>query len=135
MNFFQKKYNIKENSSTINFHENRRMFCIYNNELVIAEPNVPYSHAEWFEAKGWMSKEDDSLMDEIVRGYVDTEGNIYFYKGYDFRIDSETEQIFFRYLDELLNKFELKKEKCKVFGGMKRKEGKWTSRKEYRGIF
>lgn len=107
------------------------MFCIYNNELVIAEPSLPYSQAEWFEAKGWMSKEDDSLMEEIVRGYVDKEGNIYFYKGYDFRIDSETEEIFFRHLGELLNKLQLNKEKCKIFGGMKRKKGKWKHRKEF----
>ena len=48
---FEKKYGIKENEKIIAFHKSRRMFCIYQNRLFIAEPNVPYSHATWFEKR------------------------------------------------------------------------------------
>ena len=53
------------------------MFCIYQNKLFIAESNLPYSHAVWFEKEGWISKEKDELMDEIIRGIIDNSGNIY----------------------------------------------------------
>lgn len=78
MDKFENKYGIKEDQTVKDFHKSRRMFCIYNNILYIAEPNVPYSHAVWFEKKGWMNKDHDNLMDIIVRGIVAADGDVYF---------------------------------------------------------
>ena len=132
MNDFQKKYGVSEEQTTSDFHRSRRMFCIVDNELKIAPENSPYSHAEWFVNEGWMSKEDDSLMDEIVRGYVSKEGNIYFYTGYDFKVNKSVEEIFFKYLDDLIEKLKLNKENLKIFGGSKLENGLWKPRKEFR---
>jgi hypothetical protein len=55
------------------------MFAIHEDVLYIAEPDLPYSHAVWFEKEMWIKKGDDRLMDFIVRGYVDQQGDIYFY--------------------------------------------------------
>ncbi len=81
MNPLEKRYGIKENELTKKAHLERRMFCIYKNSLQIAEPNLPYSHAEWFLKKGWMTLENDnSFMEMIVRG-INKRGDLYFYTG------------------------------------------------------
>lgn len=132
MDTFEKKYGIKENQKVKAFHHSRRMFCIYQNKLYIAEENLPYSHAVWFEKEGWISKEKDELMDEIIRGIVDNNGNVYFYVGYDFEINKKIEAIFFSHLKELVEKLKLKSN-AKIFGGLIKQEvGKiWPPRKEY----
>lgn len=132
MNIFEKKYGIKEDRKVEDFHRSRRMFCIYNNELHIADQNLSYSHAAWFEKEGWMSKENDELMDKIVRGIVDEQGNIYFYTGYDFKISNGSKDIFFPFLKELTEKLELNYS-AKVFGGLIKSEpGKvWPPANEY----
>lgn len=132
MDIFEKKYGIKEDENIRLFHKSRRMFCIHKNRLLIAEPNLPYSHAIWFEKEGWISKEDDKQMNEIVRGIVNSEGDIYFHTGYDFRIDNETELIFFSHLKELANLLKLKPT-AKIFGGLIKQESgfKWPPKKEY----
>lgn len=132
MNLFEKKYGIMEDEKVRSFHKSRRMFCIYKNKLFVAKPNLSYSHAVWFEEEAWMSKEKDELMNEIVRGIIDDEGNVYFYVGYDFQINKEIESIFFNHLDELIKKLGLKST-AKIFGGLiKQKSGsKWPAKKEY----
>ncbi|MFC1682526.1 hypothetical protein ACFL0X_02830 [Nanoarchaeota archaeon] len=129
MDEFEKKYGFKEDEKTIAFHKSRRMFCIYENKLFIAEPNLPYSHAVWFEKEGWISRKKDDLMDSLVRGIVDSNGDIYFYIRYDFEINGES--IFFSHLKELVKKLNLKSN-AKIFGGLiKQDYGKWPPRKEY----
>ena len=54
MNKFQKRYGVRDNENTEDFHKSKRMFCIYNGKLRIAPLNAPYSHAEWFLKEGWM---------------------------------------------------------------------------------
>ncbi len=132
MNIFEKKYGIKEDKKVRTFHRSRRMFCIYQNKLFIAEPNLEYSHAVWFEKEGWISKKEDGLMNEIARGIVNSEGDIYFYVGYDFNINNEIESIFFSHLKELVEKLNLKSN-AKIFGGLIKQEvGKiWPPKKEY----
>ena len=132
MEFFEKKYGIKEDEKIRTFHKSRRMFCIYNNKLFIAEPNLSYSHAVWFEKRGWISKENDEIINEIVRGIVNSEGDVYFYVGYDFNINNEIEPIFFKHLNKLVKQLKLKPS-AKIFGGLIKQESgsKWPSRKEY----
>lgn len=131
MDTIDKKYNVKINTTTTNYHKSRRMFCIYKGKLKIAPIGAPYSHAQWFVKEGWMTQEEDFLMDEIVRGYVSKEGDIYFYIGYDFRVDKGVEDIFFKYLDELVESLNLNKDTLKVYGGSKIENGVWKPRKEY----
>ena len=132
MDKFEKKYGFKEDEKVRAFHRNRRMFCIYYNKLFIAESNLPYSHAVWFEKEGWISREKDELMDEIIRGIVDNNGDVYFYVGYDFEINKEIESIFFSHLKELVERLKLKSN-AKIFGGLIQQEAgkKWSPRKEY----
>tara|TARA_Y100000310_G_C20029371_1_gene511080 strand:+ start:49 stop:465 length:417 start_codon:yes stop_codon:yes gene_type:complete len=131
MNKFEKKYGFKENEKTRAFHKSRRMFCIYKNKLHLAKPNLLYSHATWFEKEGWISEEKDSLMESIIRGMVDSKGDIYFYVGYDFKINNEAKFIFFLHLKELVKKLNLNAN-AKIFGGLiKQNSGKWPPRKAY----
>ncbi len=131
MDKFQKKYGFIENEKTIAFHKSRRMFAIYQDKLRVAEPNLPYSHAVWFEKEGWLTKEDDKLMDSIIRGYAEDNGDIYFYVGYNFEVNAEVESIFFSYLKELVEKLHAKPD-SRIFGGLiKQESGKWPPRKEY----
>ena len=121
MDEFEKKYTIKEDEKTRVFHRSRRMFCIYQDKLFIAEPNLPYSHAVWLKKEGWLSKGDDEIMTKIVRGVVDDQGCIYFYIGYDFRIDDNCEHVFFSHLKELADRLKLNSE-AKIFGGLIKSE-------------
>ena len=132
MDEFERKYGFKEDEKVKTFHRSRRMFCIYLNKLYIAKPNLSYSHAVWFEKEGWISREKDGLMDRLIRGIVDNNGDVYFYVGYDFRINNEMESTFFSYLKELVEKLKLKSN-AKIFGGLiKSEDGKtWLPRKEY----
>lgn len=118
MNPFEKKYNIIENEETKKYHLNRRMFCIINNRLYIAEPNLPYSHAVWFEKQGWINEDDDSLMQTGVRGIINN-GDIYFYSDYDFIINKKIESLFFPYLKQLVNELGLSFD-AKIYGGFER---------------
>ena len=135
MNTFEKRYCIKEDEKTIAFHLSRRMFCIHQDRLYIAEPNLPYSHAVWFEKEGWISRKRDDLMNEITRGIKDTKGDIYFYVGYNFEINPKIENVFFSHLEKLARELELKPD-AKIFGGFIKPEvGKiWLPRKTYGSI-
>ena len=132
MKIFGRRYDSKETEKIKAFHLSRRMFCIYQDELFIAEPNLPYSHTVWFEKKDWISKEKSRLMDKIVRGIVNNKGDIYFYVGYNFEINPQIESLFFSHLEELAKKLNLKPT-SKIFGGAIRGEsGKmWLPKKEY----
>ena len=59
MDTFNKKCGVQETESVMQFHKSRRMFCILNAILYIAEPNLPYFHAEWFTREGWMTPNED----------------------------------------------------------------------------
>jgi hypothetical protein len=132
MNKFEKRYGIKEDEKTIAFHKSRRMFCIFEDKLYIAKPNLPYSHAVWFEKEGWISREKDELMNSILRGIVNNKGDIYFYVGYDFEINKNAESLFFSHIHEIVKKLKLKSD-AKIFGGLIKQENgnPWPSRKEY----
>lgn len=132
MDVFEKKYGFEEDEKVKAFHRSRRMFCIYENRLMIAKPNLPYSHAAWFLKEGWISKENDKLMDTIVRGIVDSKGDIFFYVGYDFGVNKESENIFFKHLKELSQKLKLNPD-TRIFGGLiKQEAGKiWPPKKDY----
>lgn len=117
MDKFEQKYSIEEDENVKDFHRSRRMFCIYQNKLHVAEQNLPYSHAVWFEKEGWMSKDQDELMDGIVRGIIDVKSNIYFYIGYDFSVNSDIEPIFFSHLKKLVERLKLNTN-AQIFGGL-----------------
>ncbi len=127
MGKFEKKYGVNEDEKIKDFHLSRRMFCIKDNQLLIAKSNVNYSHAVWFEKEGWNEK----LMNDSVRGIIDKEGNIHFYFGYDFDVDEKSEKIFFDHLPELVKELNVKPT-AKIFGGkIKKTFGEWPSKKEY----
>lgn len=132
MDEFEKKYGVKANELVKEFHRSRRMFCIHQGKLIIAEPGLDYSHAVWFEKEGWISRGDDSLMDQIIRGIVEKDGNISFYIGYDFRVDEEVEKGFFPYLIELVEKLDVGKD-AEIFGGyfMESPGGELIPRRKY----
>ena len=132
MDKFEQKYGLEEDEKVKDFHRSRRMFCIYQNKLCIADRNQPHSHATWFEKEGWMSKDKDELMDKIVRGVIDIKGDIYFYIGYDFRINNDIEPIFFSYLKELVDRLKLDTN-AQIFGGLIKSKSDeiWPPVKEY----
>ncbi len=132
MDEFEKKYGFKEDEKIIAFHKSRRMFCIFENKLHIAEPNLPYSHAVWFEKEGFISRNNDDLFENIVRGIVDQKGDIYFYRGFDFKVDKETELGFFSHLKDLVEKLSIQSS-AKIFGGMNKKSAGqlWSPQKAF----
>lgn len=129
---FDKKYGFDSDDKQVqDLHKKRRMFAIVNNELKIAPENSTLSHAEWFENEGWISQNDDSNMQTIIRGFVDREG-IYFYVGYDFSVNEEITQTFFKFLSDLKLKLNLSDD-LNVYGGMikQSKPGKFPPKVKY----
>ncbi len=129
---YDKKYGVDSSDEKVkSFHASRRMFAIYEGQLILAKGDVTYSHAKWFELEGWMNPQDDSLMEEITRGYLDESG-VYFYKGYDFIIDEQSEKEMLEHVGELVKKTNLNT-KLHLFGGKikQEKEGDWPPRKDY----
>lgn len=116
MNNYEKKYGIKESEKTKKFHKNRRMFAIKNELLYFAPVRAPYSHAEWFEKKGWISVNDYSKMDSITRGCINESG-IYVYRGWDFAFNSKDISILLKKLPKIIDMLGISKEKH-LYGGM-----------------
>lgn len=128
MNKFQKKYGYQEDESVKSYHVLRRMWCVKDGVLFIAEPDVEYSHAQWFANLGW----PDTDMDELTRGIVDPQGDLYFYVGYEFKWTEQAEKDFFNILPELVEKLALK-QNAAVYGGIiKGMPGaQWPADKKY----
>ncbi len=116
MKKYEQKYGIAEDEQIMTFHRSRRMFCIKEGRLMVAKPNLPYSHAVWFEKEGWMDETDDSFINNLTRGIVNKLGDIYFYKGYNFSIDEKAEKELFVHIGQLKEVLELKPT-AKVCGG------------------
>lgn len=135
MDLYEKKYHIKETPSVKSFHASRRMFCIKDDQVYIAQANLDYSHAVWFEKEGWMTAQDDTFINTNVRGFVDKQGNIYFYVGYDFIVTSEVEKIFFDHLQELAQQLNLSQD-AQIYGGLVRQSdgGEWPPAKSYGSV-
>jgi len=132
MDYYDTKYGINSKDKIIvELHRNRRMFAIKEDKLYLAPLHAEYTHAKWFEKLGWITKENDKAMDELVRGFIDSTG-IYFYKGYDFSYDKEAEKIILKNLNKIINLLHLSKETC-LFGGLVKQKipGKWKPIKEY----
>lgn len=117
------KYNVQKGQDVELFHRSRRMFVIIEGKLLLADPNVPYSHAEWFEKERWLSQDSDSFMEDNVRGFVDTEG-IYAYVGYDFRTSPLVEKLLTAYfiLQQFVVKLDAKRD-TRLFTGMQKQDG------------
>jgi len=132
MDCFEERYGIEEDAKVKAFHRSRRMFCVRDGKLFIADPNVDYSHAVWLEKLGWITEHDDSIIDKIPRGIVNAEGNICFYTGYAFRINKQIEDKFFKKLPELVDRLTIKPT-AKVFGGLIKQPltGAWKPRRSY----
>jgi len=116
---FEDKYGVVEDESIKEFHKSRTMFAILLNKLYISE-QTDKSHAAWFKSEGWITESDDSLMNVIIRGYVDKSG-IYFYRGYDFIATEEDESKFLSKLSELKEKLKLV-EDLAVYAGVVKTE-------------
>ena len=108
------------------FHISRRMFCILDGDLKIAEPNLPLSHEQWFEENNWNNFE------EITRGYINRNGDIFFYIGEGFNLNQKAEQDFFNILKELVTQLDLS-QNSKIFGGLCEQNivEFWVPRKEF----
>lgn len=115
---FDKQYGFSTDETAREFHKKRRMFVINDGELIIAPEGSDLSHAEWFKQLGFISEEDTSLMEKLVRGYVNQKGDIYFYTGFDFRITPEVEQEFFNHLANLKIQLNLGVD-IRIYGGTK----------------
>jgi hypothetical protein len=131
MDEYDKKYGVESAHPAVQeFHRKRRMFCINNEIVYIAPESVTYTHAVWFENMGWMTVENDRIMENLARGYEYPwplsgvkEPEIYCYVGYDLRITAEAERTFFAHLREIAGKLSLPPD-TKVFGGLRKTSNK-----------
>jgi hypothetical protein len=127
MSGFEKKYGITETQRIKEFHKGRRMFAIYKGRLYIADKGLDYSHAEWFMRMDWISESDDSIMGEVVRGYV-KDGAIFFYIGYDFSINETAIEIMRNHIAQLTTELGLNQSTLVRGGVILNEDGSATER-------
>jgi glutathione S-transferase len=65
------------------------MFCIKDGEAKIAPEGTAMSHLEWFEAEGWVTKDNlQEFMESTIRGvFIPARHALFFYKGVGFFFD------------------------------------------------
>ena len=131
MNKYEERYGEKEDEKTREFHRSRRMFAVKDNTLYVAPKGVDYSHAIWFENIGWIKGNDDSIMKQVSRGIINSDGDIYFYIDYDFKVNEFVDNDVSIVLGDLVKELNLSAS-SNVFGGQyKDNDGKYKPRKIY----
>ena len=89
------------------------MFVIHDDRLVIAPPDSPQSHTEWFTSMGLPA---DEVVRDCVRGFADDRG-IFFYQGEDFEADEGTEKELLKHLPKIKDRLKLPDD-TEVYGGV-----------------
>jgi len=114
------------------YHRNRRMFFVIDDNLVIAPANSEKSHYEWLIEQYWSEDKAAEFIKTGLRGVINPDGNIRFYTGENWEINEEIEAKFFEIFDELVKKLKIKPE-AKIGGGVIKGEigDFWPPRKEY----
>lgn len=83
------------------------MFAIVESHLLLAPEESELSHTEWLINEGVIKDENDNDFNEIVRGMIDTLGNIIIYKGKDFSYNDACLDTFVPLMPELVDKLQL----------------------------
>lgn len=95
------------------FHKQRIIFVVKDEEIYINK-YTEISHEEWFKEMGWMSNNNEIILNNI-RGYYDGTA-IYCYCGYEFR---EPESLLIiNNLKDIANKLGISDLKTKVYAGV-----------------
>src|SRR5262245_11737758 len=70
------------------------MFCIRNGTLIVAPDGTTMSHLAWFEAEGWITRDDaQEFMESTVRGiFLPARRALFFYKGVGFFFDAAVKE-------------------------------------------
>jgi hypothetical protein len=114
------------------YHLNRRMFFLINDELVIPKAGSDKSHFDWLKSNGYSQEKSENIIKNSLRGALNPDGSIRFFVGKDRTINNEIEKKFFEILPKLVETFNLKPGTI-IGGGVK--EGKvgevWPAIKEY----
>jgi len=99
------------------FHQARRMFCIKEGKVVLAPPNDPRPHYQWFHDESWLTDNSDTFFKTTVRGFYDPSTNtIYAYTKAQFIFNHDTIEQIRTHLDELNFLFGLNESTKYCFG-------------------
>ena len=96
---------LRTRSGEVDFHRTRRMFCIRNGKLTVAPEGTAMSHLEWFEAEGWVTRDNArDFMDSTVRGiFLPARHALFFYRGVGFFFDAAVENEASRWAGEIMS--------------------------------
>jgi hypothetical protein len=96
---------LRTQSGDVDFHRARRMFCIRNGKLTVGPEGTAMSHLEWFEAEGWIAKDNArEFMDSTIRGiFLPARHALFFYRGVGFFFDAAVEKEASRWAEEIMS--------------------------------
>ena len=85
------------------------MFCIRDGNVTVAPEGIAMSHLEWFEAKGWITKDNiREFMDSTIRGvFLPSRNALFFYKGMGFFFDAAVVKEASRCAEEIMSRLAL----------------------------
>jgi len=80
------------------------MFCVRNGKLAVAPEGTAMSLVEWFEAEGWITRNDaGDFMDSTVRGiFLPARHALFFYTGIGFFFDVAVEEDASRWAEPIM---------------------------------
>ncbi len=113
------------------FHKSRIIFVIKDEEVFVNK-YTEMSHEEWFREMGWLAQ-DDSIINNNIRGYYDGTG-IYIYYGYDFKAPDK--DLVAQYIDRIVEKLEITDTNIPIYLGTIPQEigNKWPPREKLGSI-
>jgi hypothetical protein len=96
---------LRTQGEDVDFHRARRMFCIRNGQLTVAREGTAMSHLEWFEAEGWITKDNArQVMDSTIRGiFLSARHALFFYRGVGFFFDAAVKREASRWAEEIMS--------------------------------
>ncbi len=100
------------------FHASRVMFCIKDNNIVVAPKGTELSHLEWFEHEGWINNAHPfDFLEKTIRGFYAPETNtLYVYSGVGFYFTTDTIEHMKGFGDELQQKIGCNRDTTICFG-------------------
>lgn len=87
------------------------MFCIKNDKVILAPPEVKGSHLDWFRHERWIADDDprdEKFFAHVIMGiYFPREHRIHCFREIDFSLDRDAMEIVNRNLNHLQKTFDL----------------------------
>jgi hypothetical protein len=128
-----KSIQFEESEQIKQFHLSRTAFIIVDDKLMVDDKSSDLSHLQWLLSLSYTEDEADSIILNNARGYYHPEQGLYFYTGYDYQINQQTIDQFFKFLPEIIVQIGIDNTNTQIHGGAipDSETTQWKPREEF----